>query len=206
MFGKYGYTIQMSVNISDSDKKKAQMAEEAFEDLLSRLKLAMEHLNLIYVPFQKYENLNADELIKYRRVFRNYRDQIKTNFDRIFRQAFRAMTFLNEFSTDTVIGEMINSFLAEVKDVERHINILLELFDNLSSTEFRGHLIATVDSVRKQVNQLKQIINDRILEHISTNILAKNWMSDVADRYQQNVEEKVPLVVQLFKERQEALK
>jgi hypothetical protein len=49
-------------------------------------------------------------------------------------------------------------------------------------------------------------VNDRILEHIDTNILAKNWESLVNDKYQEKVKNKTPLVVQLYKERQEALK
>jgi hypothetical protein len=35
--------------------------------------------------------------------------------------------------------------------------------------------------------------------------LAKNWMSDLSERHNQKVKEKMPLVIELFKERQQAL-
>jgi hypothetical protein len=57
------------------------------------------------------------------------------------------------------------------------------------------------------MNQLDKLIRDRILEHIDSNILAKNWAKNISNRFEDSepIEERVPLVVQLFKERQKAL-
>lgn len=52
---------------------------------------------------------------------------------------------------------------------------------------------------------MKQTISDRILDHIDTNILAKSWTSTVTDEFQNKVYEKTPLIVELFRERNEAV-
>ena len=100
----------------------------------------------------------------------------------------------------------MGSFVASVRELEKQVNILLSIFSNLNNPEFKDQLIQAIDSVKKQASQLKQLVNDRILEHIDTNILAKNWESLVNDKYQDKVKNKTPLVVQLYEERQEALK
>ena len=66
-------------------------------------------------------------------------------------------------------------------------------------------MISTIDSLKKQMNQIEQLIRDRILEHIDSNILAKNWAKDISKGDGEPIEERVPLVVQLFRERQKAL-
>jgi dGTP triphosphohydrolase len=205
MLEKKAYSIQMSFNVPDSERRVAEKAVEHFEDLLSRMKLALEYLDLIYGPFAELAQADPEQVVENRVILRKYRDQVKRNFDKIMRKAYRCMLLMGEFNTDTSTGEMMNTFMQAMKDVEKQVNVLLSIFSNLNSAEFKNHLIASIDSVRKQVNQVKQMVNDRILEHVDTNILAKNWMSDLSERYHHTVQEKMPLVTELFKERQQAL-
>jgi hypothetical protein len=78
------------------------------------------------------------------------------------------------------------------------------LFSNINSPDFAPGIVPSIDAIRKQVNQIRQLVTDRILDHIDSNILAKNWASEFKDA--EKVQERVPLVVQLFRERQEALR
>ncbi len=75
----------------------------------------------------------------------------------------------------------------------------------LHTAEFMTAALAAIDLIKKEASQLKQLINDRILTHIDTNILAKHWTANVADNYQNKVYEKVPMIIQLFQERQKAM-
>jgi flagellar hook-basal body complex protein FliE len=205
MLEKKAYSIQMSFNVPDSERRVAEKAVEHFEDLLSRMKIAVEYLDFIYVPFSEIQQADPEQVVENRVILRKYRDHIKEKFDKIMRKAYRCMLLMGEFNTDSAIAEMMTTFMAAMKDVEKQVNVLLSIFSNLNSAEFKNYLIASIDSVRKQVNQVRQLVNDRILEHIDTNILAKNWMSDLSERYHHTVKEKTPLVVELFKERQQAL-
>jgi hypothetical protein len=200
------YAIQMSFTVPNSERRLAEQAEQQFESLIARIKLATEHLDLIYTPFYKHENLDPDEITKYRAVLRNYRDQVQENFTNLLESADQGMILMGNFSTDTDVEEMMRSFDASTKELIGQFETFLTIFNNLSNPDFRNNLLASIDSIKKQANQLKQLINDRILEYIDTNILAKNWMSDLAVKYEGKVKQRMPLVVELYKERQQARK
>lgn len=203
---KRAYTLQMNVNIPDAEKKIAEQASEAFESVIAKLKLGIEHLDLLYTPFAKRESLDSEEVVENRDILRKYRDNTKNIFEDIIKHGLMAVSLMGDFSTDSDVEELMGSFVSSIKDLEKQVNYLLSIFSNLNSTEFRDSLLASIDSVKKKSSQLKQLINDRILEHIDTNILAKNWESLVNDRYQNKVKDKTPLMVQLYNERQKALK
>lgn len=206
MFESRAYTVQMNLDVPDAEKRIAEKASESFESILSQLKLGIEHLDLIYTPFAKRQKLDSKEIVENRDILRKYRDKTKELFNRIIKDSYQAVSLMGEFSTDSAVEELMGSFVASVKEMEKQVNVLLSIFSNLNNPEFKDQLIKAIDSVKKQSSQLKQLVNDRILEHIDTNILAKNWESLVNDKYQDKVKNKTPLVVQLYEERQEALK
>ncbi len=206
MISKKAYSVQMNFNVPESEKKVAEKAEEYFEQLLSRMEDVSNYLDLIYVPFSKHQNLDSEMLVEYRRTFRQYRDQVQRKFKVIMKLAYRTTALMNEFSTDSATEELMNSFIGSVRELEKYVDTFVSIFSNLSSPEFRNHLISTVDSVKKQLNQIRQLVMDRILDHIDSNILAKDWAKDLSDRYDEPLQERVPLVVQLYRERQLALK
>ena len=113
---------------------------------------------------------------------------------------------MSEFNTDTSTEEIMKSFVGSIRQLEKYVDIFLSIFSNISESDFRNNLISSIDSIKKQSNQVKQLVNDRVLEHIQSNILAKNWASDFSKHVQEKVDNRVPLVVELFRERQEALK
>lgn len=199
------YAVQMSFDVPESEKRVAEKAVESFKELISLIKLANNHLNLIYEPFKNLSSLDIKTLLEYRTTLRGYRDRIKENYDEILQKAHYSAILMSEFANDTAIIEMMNAFLSAQADLETQVNRLLSIFSDLSSNEFKTYLLAGIDAVRKEANQVKQLVNDRILSHIETNILAKNWVSNITDEYQRKVYQKVPLLIELYKERQEAL-
>ena len=206
MFESRAYTVQMNLDVPDAEKRTAEKASESFESILSQLKLGIEHLDLIYTPFAKRQKLDSKEIVENRDILRKYRDKTKELFEKIVEDSYQAVSLMGEFSTDSAVEELMGSFVSSVRELEKQVNILLSIFSNLNNPEFKDQLIKAIDSVKKQSSQLKQLVNDRILEHIDTNILAKNWESLVNDKYQDKIKNKTPLVVQLYEERQEALK
>lgn len=202
---KRAYATQMSFNVPDSERRVAEQASESFEELVGLLRSTMNHLSIIYEPFKKHEKLEPKEVVEYRVALRRYRDRIKENFNEVLKKANNCVKLMAEFSTDTQTVEMMNSFIGNVEDMKKQANNLLSVFSDISSAEFRNGIVAGVEGVKKQTLQLKQLVNDRILNHIDTNILAKNWVNNVTDQYQQKIYNKTPLIVQLFEERQKAL-
>lgn len=205
MFEKKAYSVQMSFDIPDSEKRVAEKAEEHFQQLNRKVKKAVDHLLLIYNPFSSLQSVDNDQILDNRRVFRKYRRQVRKNFEDIFKRSFRTVLLMSEFGTDTKTKSLMNSFMSVIDELQKLVAVFLSIFDNLSNSNFAVELVSSIDAIRKKCNQLRQLINDRILQHIDTNILAKDWMSSVSDKYQYKVDEKLPLVVELYKERQEAL-
>ncbi len=197
----------MHFGIPESEKRIAEKAEEYFDLLLTDLQDIKDYLNLIYIPFQKHQNIDMEMITDYRKTFKEYRDQVKLKFQKVVKKAYKCVALMNEFSTDTATEEIMESFVGTIRELDKYIDTFVSIFSNLNSSEFRNHLISTIDSLKKQMNQIEQLIKDRILEHIDSNILAKNWAKNLSDRFEDSepIEERVPLVVQLFKERQKAL-
>lgn len=203
---KRAYAIQMSFDVPDAEKRVAEKAYESFEDLLSLLRLASTHLDIIYEPFKKLQSpVDAETIMEYRVTFRDYRDKIKENYDEIIKKAYNCALLMGEFSSDNRIVDMMNAFVSAKDDLEKQVNRLLSIFSNLNSSEFAIYLTKAIELVKKENSQLKDLINDRVLEHISTNILAKNWVNNVTDENQRKVYERLPLIVELFRERQKAM-
>jgi len=205
MFERNAYGVQMSFDVPDAERRIAEKAEEQFEELSSKLKLAMEHLDYMYIPFKTHNATDSSQLVENQVMFTRFKVRAKRNFDRIRKKAKYCLALMSEFRTDTATEEMMKSFVANIESVERQVNTFLSLFSNLNSPDFRDNVISTIDAIRKTVSQLRQMINDRILDHIDTNILAKNWISEFTGDAENRIKEKTPLLIELYKERQKAI-
>lgn len=206
MLEKKAYSVQMNFDVPDSEKQIAEKAEEYFEQLLGSIQDVSEYLDLIYIPFSKYQNVDSEMLVDYRRTFRQYKDQCKLKFQRIIKKAYKAVALMNEFGIDTATEELMDSFVGSIRELEKYVDTYVSIFSNLNSPEFRNHLVSTIESLKKQLNQIRQLVTDRILDHIDSNILAKDWAKGVLDRVDEPMKERAPLIVQLFRERQRVLK
>lgn len=204
MIEKRAYSIQMNFDVPDSEKMVAEKAEEYFDSLKSMMEDLSNYLDLIYIPFQKRQNLDMNMVLKYEKTFRQYNEEVQKKFAKIMDRANRSVASMSEFSTDTATSELINSFMDSIKELEKYSDTFVSIFQNLNNPEFRNHLVSTIESIKKQLGQIRQLISDRILDHIDNNILAKekNWLNTS----EKPMKERVPLVIQLFKERQRALK
>jgi hypothetical protein len=203
---KTAASVQMNYTVPDSEKEIAEKAEEYLEQLLAEFQSFTLYLNLIHIPFKKYSNVDMSMIAEYRQTFRQYRDQVKVKFNKIKKIIYQILTLLNVFSTDTATSEVIDSFAGSIKDLDKYVDTFINIFNSFNNPDFPKYIIATIDSIIKQINQIEQLVNDRILEHIDTNILAKNWIKDFTTDEDKPIEDRVPLVIQLFQERKELLK
>ena len=202
MFYSKAYIVQMNTDVPDAEKRMAEKASEQFESVIAQVKLALEYLDFLYVPFSKIETFDNEQLVKNRNIIRNYKEAVKFKLENIIRTGYKAISLMTNFSTDSSVEELMGSFVAQLKDFERNADHLLSILSNINSTDFKDALIAAIDSVKTQGVQLKQLVNDRILEHIDTNILAKNWDSLVNDKFKSKEEEpKLPYMIELFRQR-----
>jgi len=205
MINKKAYSAKMIFDVPDSEKRIAEKAVESFEDLLGLLRFTINHLNLIYDPFKNLSNPDPKVLEKNEEILTRYIKAIEHNFNLIFEKTNQCVVLMGTFASDTKTKMLMNSFLAYIHDLEKQVDILIKIFENYKNSDFISNLIASIDILKKKNSQIKQLISDRILDHVETNILAKNWVSNIVDDDNNSVYNKEPILKQLYKERMKAL-
>lgn len=200
---------KISANISyiipDEEKDKAAKSIAIFDAIINLLSDNNEHIDLIYTPFKDHPEISTEQVYEVRAALRRYRDRLADNFNKLKRLAFRGFVSLQPFSSDTQIIKLMKSFVLSINDIEKQVNRFILLFSDLESKDFPQSIIKGAENIKKEIAQLKQIIEDRIKNHIYTNILARSWIDNVSEELKEKVEKKLPFSVELVNERDEKL-
>ncbi len=202
---KIAATIEMSFEIPESEKKKAQEAIDLFKKVLSSLDVAKDHITTMYDPFKEAESIPVESLHENRGVIHRYKEQIKDNFNKTSIYALKAYSALDAFSSDTHIDELINTFKKTMGDLIDQVNVLMDVFGNMQSKEFKNQFISACDSVFSASFEVDKLINERIIDFVNTNIVGSDWISSTKQEIDFQIDSKVPYITQLFEERKEVL-
>lgn len=192
------YAFMMNYEISSEEKDKALKLIRFLDHLLKIMKACGEHLNLIYTPFKDNQQMSPEDANAARAALRRYRDKVVDNFNIFKRQAFRAFILMQHFGSDTQMAKLIKAFTTSISDIEKQVNRFVDLFSNLDSNDFRQAVVGGIENIKKEMAEFKQIIEDRIENHIQSNILNRNWVDNISEELQEKVEKRVPLSLQLM--------
>jgi hypothetical protein len=202
---KYSYSFQLNYDITSEEKEQAEKALSAFEHVSKLLHKCEQHLDILYIPFKDHPEVTPEELVEHRASLRRFRDKVINNFNTFKKATFRCIQLMNYFSSDTQSSKLVKSVISTVEEIEKNINEFSELFTNLEDKDFVPEIVKTIDCVKKDIEQLEDIIDERIKSHILTNILGKTWVNSLQDELKVNIDERVPLLVELNEQRQKAL-
>lgn len=195
----------MSYNVSDSERSQAEKALLYFRAAEKYLVQAADHLNIMKTPFKDNPDMTPEDVMTARAVIRRFRDKAIDNFDQFKKVAFDCVNLMQTFSSDTQTLKLMKSFIASVDDLENGVNQFADLFNDLHSKDFVKDVVAAIESIQKQCDEIEEIIDERIKSHIQTNILAKSWVDSISNDLQMKIEKKTPLIVDLYNQRQEQL-
>src|SRR5258708_4773506 len=173
------YATQLSYEVPDEEKVRATKIILYFDHLLKILNFCDDHLTLIYTPFKDNPGISPEQTFKARAALRRYRDKVADNFNTFKRQAFKCFLLLQPFSIDTQIVKLSKSFVMSINDIEKQVNRFIDLFSNLQSKDFGPGVVKGAEGIKKEIAQVKQIIEDRIKSHVQNNILARSWVDVV---------------------------
>jgi len=204
-FIRKSYQAQLSYDITASEKEQAEKALIAFNYALKLLHIASKYLNIMKVPFKDHQDIPNEELIKFRADLREYRDKVIEQFNNFKAAAFRCIVALNPFSLDTQTAKLKKSFIASVENIETRVNEFAEQFETLEDKAFVPTVVKDLTDIEKEVEQLEELIDDRIKTHIQTNILGKTWVDGVSNALQEKIETETPKLLELEQERQKQL-
>lgn len=205
MIKKKAYSIQMSYEVSDIEKKQAEQALLYFSTTLKILQQASDHLNIMRTPFKDNPEMDPDEVMKARAAIRRFRDKAIENFNDFKEAAFKCVNSMQVFASDTQSVKLMKSMITGIDELEVKVNNFAEVFDDLQSKDFVKNIVSSIEDIQKQCDDVEEIIDERIKPHIQNNILATSWVDSVSQDLQMKVEKQTPLIIDLYQKRQEQL-
>ena len=205
MIKKIADAIEMSFEIPESEREHAKAAIEYLKKLDAALGYAKKHLTIIYDPFKDAESISTDIIVKYRSSIRRFKKQVKKNYNKVKLFALNVIIKLSEFSTDTHIQELINTFKDSVEELEKQVNLFFDILDDFRSDQYKQNVVTGVEGIRKQSVTIERLLKDRIIDHLNSNILLNDWVSNTSKENNVEFDKKIPYITQLFRERQKAL-
>lgn len=197
MITKLAATLEMSFKVPDSEKEIAQVAVENFLSVINSFTIIKDHLDLIYNPFKNAESLSSEEVFQYRGKLNRFKNQVKKNFKILKNHAFKALQKINYFSKDTHCIELIGAFKESMNDVISAGIKLIKVLDDYRVSDFKDKIVAAIDNIKKEASQTEELVRDRIIDHIKSNIIGESWINEDNDATE--LAEKIPTVIEIYK-------
>lgn len=195
----------MNYQVSDAEKAQAERALLAFNYTKKLLKVASDHLLIMLTPFKDHPDINEEQVLKYRAALRRFRDKSIQNFNEFKIAAFKCITLMQMFTSDTQTIKIMKSFISAIEDIEKRVNIFSDLFVKMESKSFVADIVKEIENIQKECNDLEEVIDERIRGHLQSNIIGKNWLDNVGDELQMKIERAKPLMLDLYNEKQNEL-
>ena len=205
MIKKKAYSIQMSYEVSDVEKKRAEQALLCFASALKVLQQASDHLNILKTPFKDNPEMSPDEVMKARAALRRFRDKAIENFNGFKEVAFQCVNTMQTFASDTQSVKLMKSMITSIDELEVKVNNFAEVFDDLQSKDFSKNIVTGIKDIQDQCDDIEEIIDERIKPHVQNNILATSWVDSISQDLQMKVEKQTPLIMDLYQKRQDQL-
>lgn len=199
------YAVQMTYDVSDTEKVEAEKALVYFNHSNKLLEVASNHLNVMNTPFKDNPDIPTEDVMKARAAIRRFRDKSIDNFNDFKLSAFKCVNVMQNFASDTQTVKLMKSFISAIDDLENKVNRFADLFNDLESKDFVKNVVVSIEEIQKQCEDIEEIVEERIKNHIQTNILASSWVDSVSNELQMKIEQKTPLILDLFNKRQDQL-
>jgi hypothetical protein len=202
---KRAWLTQMTYEVSDAEKATAEKALNFFNHAIKMMQLASDHLDIMKTPFKNNPEMDPKEVVKARAAIRRFRDKSVENFNDFKKTAFQCVHAMQEFASDTQSLKLMKSFISSIDDLEVKVNEFVNLFDDLEAKDFPTKIVASIEDIQQQCEDIEEIVEERIKNHIQQNILATNWTDSVGKEIEMTIEPKTPLILDLFNKRQDQL-
>ena len=195
----------MTYDVTDAEKNSAEKALQCFDHATKLLQLSSDHLDIMKTPFKNNPEMAPKDVMKARAAIRRFRDKSIENFNEFKRAAFHCVHAMKDFASDTQTIKLMKSFISSIDDLEIKVNNFSEIFNDLEAKDFSSKIITSIEDIQHQCDDVKEIAEERIRDHIKQNILTTNWTDTVGKEMEMVIEPKTPLILDLFNKRQDQL-
>jgi len=169
-------SYQLTYNISNEELNNAVQLNTYIDYSLKLLSATGEFLNTIKVPFEKNKEMSSEEILGQRYFLREFRDNAVQKFEDFKASAFHVVNNLNMFSSDPQILSMTKAFVNSVSNLEKDYNKFALLFNNMESGTFIADIIKNCKELQNKLNDLSDILDERIKNYVSSNIIGQTWV------------------------------
>jgi len=205
MIIKKSYAIQMSYDFTNNEKLFAEKAILRFNYCSRLMDRFSKYLNIINTPFKDSPDMTTEQILEKRVLIRKFRNQSLSKFKNFQDAAFKSIHVMKNFSSDTQIIKLMKSFISSISELQFKIKKFNSLFDDLEDKEFSKNLVSNIEDIKKDCEDINKLIEERIKNHIETNILSKNWTNEIGNELQIKIEKQTPLIMELSNQRQKEL-
>jgi hypothetical protein len=195
---------EQAFSVPVEEKQVATESNELLKAVIWSANKINNHLKIIHGPFSKTDSIPANAILNNRGYLFRFKETLLELFSEFKKRSFLAIKKLNFFNKDSHIKELINSFINDVGDLEKITNDIVEAITSYKDPDYSSNIVSLIDSFEEIELQVENFINDRIIDHIDTNILARNWMDNTDDNFDSTLVEEIPFVTQLLQEREKA--
>lgn len=199
MIKKHAFLLQMNSELNTEEKSVARRALIRSRRTEKDLQFCKNFINVFYTPFKDNGISDPEQIFKIRASLRVFRNKNVKNFNNFKMSAFYLLECLEYFSTDVQTIKIVNSFNSYIDELEDLVNKFSKLFNDLKSKDFSTNAIKLLDLIKDKIDDVIDMIDNRINKHIKENILSINWRDELAVKLDKTIKEQVPILLELGK-------
>jgi len=199
MIKKHAYLLQMNTELNDEEKSIANRGLIRSKKAQKDLKNCLFFISGFYTPFKDNSESTPEEIFKIRATLRIFRDKNIENFNNFKMSAFYLLECLEYFSTDVQTIAIVNSFNSYIDELEDLVNKFSDLFSDLKSKDFIKKSIEYLDKIKSKIDDVLDMLDNRINKHIKENMLSINWRDELAATLNKTIKDRVPILLELEK-------
>jgi len=202
---KIAQTIEMSIAIPDSEIGIANVLISNLEKLSKKYDSFNTLLDTMYNPFADAESIPEESIKKNKKPLFDFKKQLEEKMKEIEGIAILCVKDLNEFSSDTDINELLQTFKENITEIKDNMRVLGDVLVSWDADDYKDMVVKAIENIKKNINNSRELINDRIIKHINENVLNKSWVEDVGKDFSVEIKNKEPYIKELYKEREKQL-
>lgn len=192
-------STELTYEISEQEKEQAKKVIKSFDKTIRSLTKATEYLNIMHDPFKNNPSISTDQILKYRAAIRRFRDTAIDSFNEVKVDAFRCISGIQIFTSDTKISKLMKSFILSIEKLEKKVNDFAYLFIRLKSETFVQDIINSIEEIQKESEQIENSIEERIKPYIQTNIIGDVWVQSMESKLNEKIDRKKSIILEVEK-------
>lgn len=203
---KIAETVEMSIAIPDSEVNVAKSIISNLNKLSKKYDAFNSLLDNMYTPFADAESISKESINKHKSAIWDFKKSIEETLSEVQSVSLICYKDLTYFASDTDINELKETFRDKTSQIDDDCRILCDALKTWEAEDFREIVVKSIENLKKQISESRELINDRIIKHINDNILDNSWVKNIGDKLQVEIKEREPFIKQLYDEREQKLR